>query len=86
MSWLPEFEIGLWNAWLFMVILYAAAFVPLSINNEKAEKRIEGDPAGSDQKKVTKTVNVITHMIIMPFTLIYGIFVPIKVGTLWFYS
>ena len=85
MSLLPTFQIGIWNAWIFMVILYAAAFVPLSINNQKAEKRMDGEPKGNDQKRVTRIVNTITHMIIMPFTLIIGIFLPIKLGTWWFY-
>ncbi len=85
MSVVPAFEIGVWNAWIFIVILFAAAFVPPSINSEKAEKRMEGEPTGSEQKRVARMANVITHMIIMPFTLIYSIFVPIKLGTWWFY-
>jgi protein-S-isoprenylcysteine O-methyltransferase Ste14 len=85
MSLLPELGIGIWNAWILMVILYAAAFVPLAINGKQSEKRMEGEPTGSEQKKVTRIVNVITHMIIMPFTLIVSIFVPIKVGTWWLY-
>jgi hypothetical protein len=37
-SFVPAFEIGIWNAWIFMLILYAAAFVPLSINSKKSGK------------------------------------------------
>jgi len=85
MSIIPAFEIGFWNAWILMVIFYAAAFVPLGINNEKAEKRMEGEPTGDEQKKVTKIVNTITHMVIMPLTLIYSIFLPLQLGTWWFY-
>jgi protein-S-isoprenylcysteine O-methyltransferase Ste14 len=85
MSIVPAFELRIWNAWIFMVIFYAAAFVPLGIYNEKAEKRMEGDPTGDDQKKVTKIVNAITHMVIMPLTLIYSIFLPLQLGTWWFY-
>ena len=81
MSFIPAFEIGLWNAWIFMVILYAAAFVPFSIDSKKVDKRIEGEPTGSEQKKVTRIVFVITHVIIMPFTLVVSIFVPIELGT-----
>ena len=69
-----------------MVILYAAAFVPFSIDSKKVDKRIEGEPTGSEQKKVSRIVNVITHVIIMPFTLIISIFVPINIGTWWFYA
>lgn len=86
MSWLPEFEIGLWNAWIFMIILYAAVFVPLAIYGERVAQRTEGEPSGSEQAKVTRTVMTVTHMIIMPFTMIISIFVPIKVGTWWVYS
>jgi protein-S-isoprenylcysteine O-methyltransferase Ste14 len=86
MSIVPAFEIGIWNAWILMVIFYGVAFVPLAINNEKAEKRMEGEPTGNEQKKATKIVNVITHMVIMPLTLVYSIFLPIKLGTWWFYS
>ena len=86
MSIVPNFEIGVWNAWIFMILLYAAAFVPLGINSKKVEIRMEGEPSGDEQKKVTRTANVITHVIIMPLTLILGLFVPIELGTWWFYA
>jgi protein-S-isoprenylcysteine O-methyltransferase Ste14 len=86
MSIVPALEIGVWNAWILVVLLLAAAFAPLALSGEKSDKRMEGEPTGSEQKRVTKMANVITHMIIMPLTLIYGIFVPIKLGTWWFYS
>jgi protein-S-isoprenylcysteine O-methyltransferase Ste14 len=86
MSFLPAFEIGLWNAWIFIVLLFAAGFVPLYIDNEKVEKRVEGEPTGSELKKTTRIAVVITHIIIMPFTLIYSIFLPLKLGTLWFFA
>ena len=86
MSFMPAFEIGLWNAWIFTVLLFAAGFVPLYIDYEKTEKRVEGEPTGSEINKTTKIAHVITHMIIMPFTLIYSIFLPLKLGTLWFYA
>ncbi len=28
---------------------------------------------------------IITHIIIMPFTIIYSFFLPLKLGTVWFY-
>ena len=69
-----------------MVLLFAAGFLPLYIDNEKTEKRVEGEPTGSELKKTTKIAHVITHIIIMPFTLIYSIFLPLKLGTLWFFA
>ena len=86
MSIVPEFNIGLWNAWILTVILHAFAFVPLSIDSKKVERRMEGEPKGDEQKRVTRIVNTITHFIIMPFTFIYSLFLPIKLGTWWFYT
>lgn len=86
MSIMPNFAIGIWNAWIFMIILYAAVFVPLGIYSKKVEKRTEGEPSGDEQKRVTRIANIITHAIIMPLTLILGIFVPIELGTWWFYA
>ena len=81
MSIMPNFAIGIWNAWIFIIILYAFVFVPLGIYSKKVEKRMEGEPSGDEQKKVTRTANVITHVIIMPLTLILGLFVPIELST-----
>lgn len=47
----PNFEIGVWNAWIFVIILYAAVFIPLGIYSKKVEKRMEGEPSGDEQKK-----------------------------------
>ena len=86
MSLVPAFEIGIWNAWILTVILYAAAFIPLSIDSQKADKRMEGEPKGSELEKKTRIAQIITHMIIMPSTFLYSIFLPLKLGTWWFYA
>lgn len=39
----------------------------------------------SELGRTEKTVFLITHVIIMPFTIIYSIFLPLKLGTVWLY-
>ena len=68
-----------------MVLLLTVGTVPLYIDNEKTEKRCEGEPTGSELTRTSKIVHVITHIMIMPFTLIYSIFLPLKLGTFWLY-
>ena len=85
MSILPVFKIGLWNAWIILVLLLAVGTVPLFFDKEKIEKRAEGEPPWNEQTKTSKIVFVITHLTIMPFTLISSIFLPLKLDTLWFY-
>jgi protein-S-isoprenylcysteine O-methyltransferase Ste14 len=86
MSAIPAFEIGLWNAWILTVLMLAAAFVPLYIDNDKVQKRCEGEPAGSELDRSTRMAHVITHMVIMPLGLLYSIFLPLKLGTAWFFA
>jgi protein-S-isoprenylcysteine O-methyltransferase Ste14 len=88
MSLIPVFKIGLWNAWIVMVIFSAATtLLPLLIDKEKKmEKRVEGEPTLSELSKTSKIVFVITHFMIIPFALFYSIFLPLKLGMLWFYA
>ena len=86
MSIIPSFKVGLLNAWILMVLMLAPGIVlPLLMNKEKWDKRGEGDPPWGEINKNEKTATIITHMMILPFTLIYSLFLPIKLGTCWFF-
>ena len=85
MSFIPAFQIGLRNAWIMMILFLVASMAFLSIDKEKSGKRGEGEPIWSELSTAAKVVFVITHMMIMPFTLVYSIFLPLKLGTLWFF-
>ena len=84
MQLIPALKIGLWNAWILMALLYTAGFIPLFINKEKVEKRGEGEPDWSQLNRNSRITFVITHIMIMPFTLIYSIFLPLELGSSWF--
>jgi protein-S-isoprenylcysteine O-methyltransferase Ste14 len=85
MSLVPAFELGLWNAWIITVLFYVATLTPLQIGKEKANKRGEGEPAWSEVSKTHRIAILITHAVILPFTIGYSIFLPLKLGTEWFY-
>ena len=84
MSLVPEFELDLWNAWIITVLFYVATLTPLLIGKEKANKRGEGEPAWSELSKTHRIAMLITHAVILPFTIGYSIFLPLKLGTEWF--
>jgi protein-S-isoprenylcysteine O-methyltransferase Ste14 len=77
MTAIPAFEIGVWNAWILTTILFL--FIMLSgLLPKDIGKRIA--PA----KEVKKNNNV---MMIVFFTMIiYSIFLPLKLETIWFYT
>jgi len=84
MSLIPAFELGLWNAWIVTVLGFILPWIPPYINKEVVKKRME-EIKWSEFSKFIKMVFIITQVIIMPFTIIYSFFLPLKLGTVWFY-
>jgi len=80
MSLIPEFELGLLNAWIITVVYTIIPAIPGQIHKEVVKKRM-----GFKWSKTDKIVGIITHAIIGPFTIIYSFFLPLKLGTVWFY-
>jgi len=88
MSLVPEFELGLWNAWIITVLGFilpntTSLFLPKRYK-EVVNKRM-GEIKWSEFSETVKIVLIITQVIIMPFTIIYSFFLPLKLGTVWFY-
>ena len=84
MSLIPVFEIGLWNAWIIMVLslLTAHAFLVPFLDNREAMKRTTQSVPLS---KTEKILSLSTHVIIIPATVVYSIFLPLKLSTVWLY-
>jgi len=59
MSFLTALKIGFWNAWILMVLLYAASFLPLYIDKDKMMKRGEGEPGWSEITRKSKITFII---------------------------
>jgi len=83
MSLIPAFEIGVWNAWIFTIWLVIAFFlVPLNIIPKGRE---EGSDFTAEFNKMQKIALLYLHIIYL-LSVIYSIFVPLKLGTVWFYA
>lgn len=86
MSLIPAFEIGIWNAWILWVLYFLSMIIPNFFMNEEAKIRTKRAPQFVPfDKKKEKILALSTHMVIMPFSIIYSIFLPLKIGTAWFY-
>ncbi len=82
MSLVPVFELGLWNAWIFIV---PALFVTLLCMLLMMKKGAPGGPARVPCKsKATLVVAILSKFIFFPAA-IYSVFLPLKLGTIWFY-
>lgn len=80
MSSIPAFEIGLWNAWLFILpfLLMSYGLSYLIVSREAA---LFIWPQYNKQEKRLMGIMMVT----LAASWIYSVFVPLKLGTVWFY-
>ncbi len=86
MTLIPAFEIGIWNAWILWVIQLLSMIIPDFFMNKEAKLRTKRAPQLVPFNKTEKILALSTHVIIMPFSIIYSIFLPLKLDTPWFYT
>ena len=80
MSLTPAFEIGVWNAWIFMAYLLLS-FIPfIYIAIKKSVPSVEE----SGLSRVAKIFASSSKLLLFP-AMVYSIFLPMKLGTAWFY-
>ncbi len=82
MSFIPAFELGLWNAWLFIIPELLLMF----IGNKTIKKRKMLSISESLSESGKKVKNLITALTVPIFgAYLYSIFLPLKLNTVWFY-
>lgn len=79
----PDLEVGLWNAWLVLLVFRVVSFGPFFVAGAKAEARMEGEPSFADAGRWTRVATIVTHAVLLPLTLLYGVFVPLERGSVW---
>lgn len=83
MSLIPAFELGIWNAWILTIWLLVPYFLgPLNIIPKGRE---EGSSFITEFNKMQK-IAFFSLQITFLLMVIYSIFVPLKLGTAWFYA
>jgi len=82
MSFIPDFELGLWNAWIFMGPFLLVTLLVMLLMMKKGAP---GGPARVPCKsKTTLLVASLSKIILFPAVL-YSVFLPLKLGSIWFY-
>ena len=85
MTAIPAFEIGVWNAWILQAVFLLAAMLPDLFMGQEAKLSMKRMSQSIPLNKRNKILANSTHVIIMPFVFVYSIFLPLKLGTVWFY-
>jgi len=79
MSPIPVFEIGVWNAWIFMPCLFLIMLALGKLKKGAAPKN-ELDNLGKNEKRI-----FIFSKLVFFCAVIYSIFLPLELGRIWFY-
>ncbi|HEY78164.1 MAG TPA: isoprenylcysteine carboxylmethyltransferase family protein [Dehalococcoidia bacterium] len=82
MSLIPAFEIGVLNAWIFMIWLVIQNFGIRLIGKELYQRA--GDPPDMKASHMHKIASYIS-MPLWLLTTAYSIFLPLQLATIWFY-
>src|SRR4030067_3795662 len=77
MSLVPEFELGLWNAWIFILPI-----IIISIFGSKILGKREHEEGSSVTKKAKTAGNLYFSIMLLSYA--YSIFLPLKLDTVWF--
>jgi protein-S-isoprenylcysteine O-methyltransferase Ste14 len=80
MSAVPAFEIGVWNAWLLMLPLVLIPAILASVKKGLFKKTESTAKLSKAEKMVFRFSKVFLVLLFL-----YSIFLPLKLGTLWFY-
>jgi protein-S-isoprenylcysteine O-methyltransferase Ste14 len=81
MSLVPAFEIGVWNAWIFMLYSYLGPFIIGGlINKDALKKAATTSPYRGTLKKI-----IVPQQVAYICAIIYSIFLPLQLWTTWFF-
>ena len=84
MSLIPEFELGFWNAWI-LVLSFLLLFIVWEILNSLRGLKGSGRPNKPPFNEKEKRLYGISQLIFWA-AVIYSVFLPLKLGTVWFYA
>jgi len=82
MSLIPAFEIGLWNAWI--LTLYEVLTIPFFFRIAKKRGAQSPTNALASLSRPKRLAFNASKIIYFP-AMVYSIFLPLKLGTVWFY-
>jgi len=85
MSLIPAFEIGVWNLWIFLLAFLLFEALPLPFLRIIAKREMAQFCPHSTSESEMRADNIIWSIIFLLF-LTYTIFLPLKLGTTWFYT
>ena len=83
MSLIPTLKIGIWNAWIFMSVFILQMLAIVFVDKRVWER--SHIPTAARRNKLERYVGIIGNLIWL-LALVYSVFLPLQLGTIWFYA
>jgi protein-S-isoprenylcysteine O-methyltransferase Ste14 len=86
MALTPAFEIGLWNAWILMIIYFPLhpvlmILIDKLVGTGNIYQKMASSPYNTTEKMAFISGNILSFLLFL-----YSIFLPLKLGSAWFYA
>jgi len=81
MALMPGFEIGVWNAWIFVIPMLIISFSDMRVTAARESGQSGNFELTGKEKRI---VNAVFLPLIVSF--VYAVFLPLRLGTAWLYS
>lgn len=78
----PAFKIGIWNVWLFMSVFILQMLIIMAAGKRVWEK--SHIPKEDRKNRINKDTGPMANLVWL-IALGYSVFLPLQLGTLWFY-
>lgn len=85
MSLIPAFEIGVWNAWILLLFLPLHPLIMMLIDKLVGTGDIFKKMESPALSKTERIINIFCSYVLFFGLFIYSIFLPLQLGTAWFY-
>ena len=85
MSAIPVFEIGVWNAWILLLLLPLHPLIMMLIDKLVGTGNIFKKMESPALSKAERIINIFGSYVLFFGLFIYSIFLPLQLGTAWFY-
>lgn len=82
-SFIPAFKIGIWNAWIFMIVFLIQ--MPAIMFADKRIRERSHVPMEARQNKLERYAGIVSNFTWL-LAMGYSVFLPLQPGTIWFYS
>jgi len=85
MSLIPAFELGLWNAWILTLYLPLHPLIMMLIDKAVGTGDMFKKMEAPTHNKTESIINIFSNFVLFFGLFIYSIFLPLQLGTAWFY-